>query len=192
MEHLKQSSQKWDKLYFCMLISRFGDCNSHLGSSKMNISFSTAGVELFLNGFILRNICADSWVLSWAVGDVLNSVAREAQSSYHIRTALPVIFASLTPLPCLPALCSFPPLVSLFPRTASPSRSSFRVGPSLFIVPRVCGRSIDPGWDCGKCFTWLLVTHALTACVRRDNGAVTLSRTEDKQLWIGPATRWGC
>lgn len=61
----------------------------------MNISFSAARVELFLNGFILRNICADWWVLSWAVGDVLNSVAREAQSSYHIWTALPVIFASL-------------------------------------------------------------------------------------------------
>lgn len=49
--------------------------------------------------------------------------------------------------------------------TVSQFWSSFLFRPSLFIVPRVCGRSIDLGWDCGKCFTWLFVTHALRVCV---------------------------
>lgn len=115
--------------------------------------------------FILHNICDDSRVLSWAIGDDLNSAAREAEPSYHIWTALPVIFASLERLSSLPLCTAFlaRPVVSC---TVSQSWSSFLFGPSLFIVPRVCGRSIDPDWDCGKCFAWLLVTHALTACVR--------------------------
>lgn len=70
-----------------------------------------------------------------------------------------------TPLSSLSLYVAFlaRPVVS---RTVSQSWSSFLFGPSLFIAPRVCGRSIDLGWDCGKCFAWLLVTHALTACVR--------------------------
>lgn len=78
-----------------MLLSRFGTIPVIWGHQKWISPFPQPELNFFLNGFMLRNICADSRVLSWAVGDVLNSVAREAQSSYHIWTALPVIFASL-------------------------------------------------------------------------------------------------
>lgn len=109
-------------------------------------------------------------MLSWAVGANLNSTAREAQPPYHIWTALPVIFASLWRLCHAPPLCtlhhfSSTPVVS---RMLSQVWSSFLFGPSLFIVLRVCGRSIDPSWDCGKCFTWLFTTHAFPLCVRTE------------------------
>lgn len=181
--------------YFCVLISKFRTPSVIWVHQKWISAFLNQEFNFFLNGFILCNICDDSWVLSWAVGADLNSVARGAQPPYHIWTALPVIFASLWRLFRASPLCA----LHRFARFSC----CFLHGFTVLILFPVWSITLH----CSTCLwkvNWselglwemfhLIVrdTCAYGGCARGDNGAVTLSRAEDKQLWIGPKTRWGC
>lgn len=197
MEGSKQSrsnSTMWNSIFvFSYLSFRLQRSFGFIKNEYLH--FCTGSLTFFLNGFILYNICDDSWVLSWAVGADLNSATRGAQPPYHIWTALPVIFASLWRLSYASPLCA----LHHFPRFSCCFSHGFTVL-ILFPIWSITLHCSTCLWkvNWSKLGLWemfhLIVrdTCAHAECAHGDNGDVTLSRAEDKQLRIGPKTRWGC
>lgn len=105
-------------------------------------------------------------------------------------------FSLHDPSHMLPCSAYYPTFLSLplVWATLSQHRSSFPFRPSLFIVHMPAEGQLIWFGTVGNVSTDCSWHTRTPVCVHThtDNGPFTLSRAEDKQLWIGWKTRWGC